>query len=672
MNIGSDRLASSIDITNRYETTASITCERLARNQRVRRNLPEGGRLRFDRQLPFLCLFRGDLTGLSNPANHAPNASHNLASHQNDASARELITSEAAYVFASDRDSHHRGLSNLCGMISSSMQEHFGTFLLIEVWERDTGDQDTDTPDFEVIVPSINSIASTTDTLCDALRTIRISGRTPVVVKTEAEPAEARGLPELAALCEDTRGACCYVGIVVRPFYRDHIHRKIYPLAFQGLRGKLARVIRKTVAEFTGSPSGKAQPHYDHYGPSSMVKAARLVDQQLCEVADSFDYLLQVTPVNADAITSQIDKTGQHEEPPMQYRHLPHHPNILKRRLFDIEIERVEDPTLAHLFWEKQDEIDRQLTSLRDLHSPELALHDDPQPSNFLTSSLQLYGSPEPSLVKLAAEILERIPKRVSPPKKTETSQHGVDADTLMQAAREEIDYYHARMTEFNATVERDDSIASGIMVSKDKLLVSPDVSISRERLAPLLHHEIGTHLLTYFNGRCQPFRQLHGGLARYEELQEGLAVLAEYLVGGLTQSRLRTLAARVLAVDWMVEGRSFRDVLGKLQTNHDFSLRQATTITVRVFRGGGLTKDMIYLRGLRDLLDYLSNGHDLEPLYVGKIGLHHVPYIQELRRRGVILPPRILPRFLEDDAARQRLDACRGKSVIDLLENTE
>ncbi|NIQ16470.1 MAG: DUF1704 domain-containing protein, partial [Candidatus Dadabacteria bacterium] len=69
-------------------------------------------------------------------------------------------------------------------------------------------------------------------------------------------------------------------------------------------------------------------------------------------------------------------------------------------------------------------------------------------------------------------------------------------------------------------------------------------------RVEALLQHEIGTHALTYFNGLSQPFKQLCIGLSGYEELQEGLAVLAEYLVGGLSKPRLRLLAGRVVAVN--------------------------------------------------------------------------------------------------------------------------
>ena len=48
------------------------------------------------------------------------------------------------------------------------------------------------------------------------------------------------------------------------------------------------------------------------------------------------------------------------------------------------------------------------------------------------------------------------------------------------------------------------------------------------EKAAALLAHEVGTHIVTYVNGKAQPFRQLYAGLAGYEAFQEGIAVLAE------------------------------------------------------------------------------------------------------------------------------------------------
>ena len=91
----------------------------------------------------------------------------------------------------------------------------------------------------------------------------------------------------------------------------------------------------------------------------------------------------------------------------------------------------------------------------------------------------------------------------------------------------------------------------------------------------------------------------------------------------------------------------------------------------MRVHRGGGLTKDAVYLRGLEWLLQYLGNGGDLEPLWIGKIGLRHIPIIQELRWRKVLSSAPLTPRFLHELSARERMAKLQaGATVMDLFES--
>src|SRR5690606_21538659 len=126
----------------------------------------------------------------------------------------------------------------------------------------------------------------------------------------------------------------------------------------------------------------------------------------------------------------------------------------------------------------------------------------------------------------------------------------------------------------------------------------------------------------------------LASGLSGADELQEGLAVLAEALLGGLTRTRLRKLAARVVAVHRLTQGADFIDVYRELNHGFGFDQHTAFKVTLRVFRGGGLTKDAIYLRGLQQVLDYVATGHPIEVLLVGKFGLSHVPLVAQLLER--------------------------------------
>ena len=160
----------------------------------------------------------------------------------------------------------------------------------------------------------------------------------------------------------------------------------------------------------------------------------------------------------------------------------------------------------------------------------------------------------------------------------------------------------------------------------------------------------------------------MYAGFAGYDQLQEGLAVLAEFLVDGLTVNRMRLLAGRVIAADSLVNGNTFIETFERLHQQYNFTEHTSYYITMRIYRGGGLTKDAVYLAGLMNVLDYLKDGGKLETLYTGKFNTNHVALIEELLHRDILKKPE-LPRFLERDSVQQRLHRLReGVSLTELL----
>lgn len=648
------------DLTSWFAQLSETVCNRLAENQRVRRTLPAEGRLRIDRQLPFLCVYR-------QPENRV------------DTGTRDLIIGEAAYLFASGNAELHSHLESLCQRVAATLAEHFGTFLLLEVWSLPEADlhssngttKEASWPsrpvpmhyEIQAVDPAI--IPATLEAFTDALHEINLLARTPEVVIRQKRVIAPPGLPALNLLDQHPAlSGLVHIGLGVEPIYRDPITGDLFPVVLRALRQQVAFAIRKAVAAFTGdvhrgdpvaeSKHQRLPTDYLVLGQSAFVRATSVVDQQLAEISEAFDFLLQVTPVNTAEAWTEFQQSGFRTPPQLYYRPLPYYPHLMKRRLFELPIEHVEDATLGLLFWEKQAELDRQLTALQDLNT-ELFRH----------GSLQLYGAPDPGLRMLAEQVLETLPA----PESSERPAAG--ADTVSQLAQQEIDRYHRLNPEFHARVEINDTIAAGVMVVHNRLLISRTVRVPGDQLPALLHHEVGTHVLTYCNGQSQSLHQMHAGLAGYEELQEGLAVLAEFLAGGLTAKRMRALASRVLAAHSMLSGDGFVRTFAYLREQCLLTERAAFTTTVRAYRGGGFTKDIIYLRGLRELLDYLRQGFKIEPLYVGKIALRHVPIIQELRRRSILQPPALLPLFLKGARAHTRLEQCRGLTVVDLARNS-
>jgi uncharacterized protein (TIGR02421 family) len=376
------------------------------------------------------------------------------------------------------------------------------------------------------------------------------------------------------------------------------------------------------------------------------------IDRELADIALGYRFLLDVTPVNLIDARRRFFDEGT--PPEFRYRPLEDDVDIVASRLAKVDTHAVEDATLSHLLQAKHREVGLQIEMLRCRGS-----------TDFLPLSTELYGAVSPILLAAADQLLDEI---VVPPHDGEQS---LDAVAFAQLAEAELDRYRQACPDLDAHVEvRDDG--SSVMVVNGDILIASTARFPASRVTALLQHEVGTHVVTYVNGTHQPLRLLAAGLAGYEETQEGLAVLAEHLVGGLTAARLRQLAARVVAVHEMVEGASFPDVHRTL-VDAGVSRVPAFSIAARVFRSGGLTKDAVYLRGLIDLMAHLSAGGDLDVLWLGKMALADAPLVEQLRSRDMLHDAMLRPRYLDNPAAPARLrQAGVATALADLIGDAQ
>lgn len=618
---------------------------KLAEDQYVRQELPGGGRLRFDRRLPFICVYR-------RPADY------------DDAGTEQLITSETAYlILPADAKAARQGIALLHAIVEG-LASHFGSFLVLEVWATDVHSMKLEPringylpprPKFEIVVPSQHIPRVTVESLSKALgkvQLLRQSAEVTIISNDTPSPPDMKPLLKPAILHQLNSFA---LGLAIQPVYRERSTNEVFPRVVRSIRRGINTALKQAFFTFAHRRTNVRPDHYYALGRRSVVKAVFEIDHQLAAIGRSFDLLLQATPVNAEAAWRDF-RRGKFDQPPVfYYRPLTIDPLLLKRQLYMIPVERIEDPTLSYLFRQKQDELDRQITLLSDIDSP-----------RFLPESLQIYGGVSDWLLSQAKELLDRVPTRSG----EESARGQLSAAEFAKRARSEFAFYRKQCPDFAAKVSVREDLYTGMMVSADELLIGGRTRVPLRRVDALLQHEIGTHLVTRFNGRQQPFQQLEVGLAGYDGLQEGLAVLAEYLVGGLSRFRIRVLAARVMAAHQMLGGASFIETFRTLDRTFEFSQRTAYTVAMRVYRGGGLTKDAVYLRGLLQILKYLREGGDVEPLYIGKIAAAHIPLISELRLRQVIKPPALRPRYMDDRRAAKKMERLRdGQSVLQLLE---
>lgn len=374
------------------------------------------------------------------------------------------------------------------------------------------------------------------------------------------------------------------------------------------------------------------------------------VDRELARMDVEIDWLLALSPIHNDALWAGFKANGFRSIGPLRYASLHLDLHAAREELLALPVEEIESPLLSGLLAEKQRELDRQIELIR-LRGTD----------GFLNASLDLFGGVEPRLLKLAQAILATVD-----PSPALEADAGIEE--VLSAAEHDISWYCGRAQDFSIKVEIDNDLNSMMMVSHDTFYIDGNIRIPRARIQPLIQHEIGTHVLTRHNGHKQSLRQLEVGLAHYDPLQEGLGVFAEYLAGYLPGERLRILAARVVAVAMAIDGSDVPEIFDLLHRVHDFPTDEAFDIAVRALRGGGLTKDAVYLSGLRDLVEYLNDGGEFELLFVGKFALSHRRVLDQLVEEGWVSAAELMPRYMSDPAAGRRLEECRRLPVEKLF----
>jgi uncharacterized protein (TIGR02421 family) len=599
-----------------------------------RRTFEAGGRVHIDRPLPFLVL------------NRHPDVAFSLAQ-------RVAAISPSNVVWPEDKAADTEAQACIRAVLEHQRRD-FPRFLVVSLYDlpRDAS-LDEDSPRLEafrfVLSASGDGPAqSAAHRLQSVLDEVRIDLRDARIESIDHAYAE----PGLEAVVDGVEGIS-HLSLGLPQIYRVPGEERIYPQIHHELEAAVFDALLQCFSAFVASTTPGDYRHYRTLGRSRFIEAALTVDKELGRISRSFDFLLSVSPINTTEAFEQF-QAGKCDRPPkFRYRPLSVSPELSKRALYAIDIHTVEDPVLETLFHEKQRELDQQLLMLQYRNTPQ-----------FRHASLLQYGPVETALLEQARGILEHV--QADDACSTGSS---VDCHAVKDAAETLIARYRKRIPEFKAEVCLREDIAPGLMVSGQSLLVSTETHMTRGRLDALLQHEVSVHVLTAVNGNHQGLSIFGAGLAGYEGIQEGLGVFAEFAVDGLTDARLRLLAARVVVVEAMLEGAGFIDAWRLLHHDHGFTARGAFNIVARVYRSGGLGKDAIYLRGLKQVVDFIASGRDLDPFWFGKIAEHHVPVVDELKARGMLRKPLATPEFLSRSSAQRHIQRIRGGcSFLDLI----
>ncbi|WP_235891186.1 flavohemoglobin expression-modulating QEGLA motif protein [Sphingobacterium lumbrici] len=566
--------------------------------------IPNVGKLVFNKIVPYLFIYRIPIMG-------------------KDRMLTELAKSETASVIYKTDFTREDWI----GMIAEALAKEFGSCLVIEVWNA---------PQDQVEDISIQLSQKNALQLAEYFAKNIVLEAPDITVALEklSKVPKPEGYSDLFTLKKLQEKQIMSLGISVKQRYIDRQGHTL-PILLRHFRETLGKSLSRLFFEFLRIHTTVKATEFKLQTHEELSKFVLEIDKKLAQESQRFDFLLLVTPINAHEAWLQFKKDKFYRTPKFIYRPMPIDPDLVKRNLYNLRIEDLYDPTIAYLFRDKRTELDAMMSMLSDRGK-----------EDFMHGSLQIFGAVSDKLLNTAKALLTVIDSGDSPNIKEDKK---LDAHGFAKMAREEIQYLQAQRPDFNTTVRVRDDI-SGVMVNRGILNISKEYQIGIERAKALIQHEVGTHIVTYFNGKTQPLSLFSLGVPGYEQLQEGLAVFAEYLVGGLSNDRLRTISGRVLAVRYMLMGHSFIDTFSMLTEEYHFAQQTAFQMTMRVYRGGGLTKDALYLQGLIELIQYLKDGKDIRLLTVGKIREDYLPIVKDLMQRGVLQPPALIPRYLSKE----------------------
>ena len=338
------------------------------------------------------------------------------------------------------------------------------------------------------------------------------------------------------------------------------------------------------------------------------------IDNHIDALVKKIELLNYVNPTNIESEKKKFFNSKYLTDPIFTYPKIDFDKFSLHREFFKLSIDKIEDEKLKEFY----EEIIYFYSGLIQ------CIETIGKGKKFYYNSLRSFGTPTENDVDNAKFILH-----------FDNEDENSDIFTPKYTANETEQFFREYSKKYNFTYLIQNSSAMGAIAmvsnSKKALVLNENHTFSENEINVLTNHEIGVHMVTTMNGLLHPLKIFSHGFPNNEETQEGLAVFSEYMSGNLTIKRLKELAYRVLAVDSLAKGYSFSRTFRMLHNGFDLGKEEAFHISVRAHRGGGFTKDYLYLSGLKKIYNFYQHQQDLRLLLTGKVSLEFVDFISYL-----------------------------------------
>jgi len=406
----------------------------------------------------------------------------------------------------------------------------------------------------------------------------------------------------------------------IKKVFMDEETGELYPLVLEELKTGVKEAIGETAAFFMRRFGKKKSFSKSDVLSSVVPKEVTLLDKKLFELCKNIETLNFINPVNLASERKRFFAKKGRTEPEFRYKQLNIDPYQFREALYKLPVEDVLDADIQQLYRHIIDNLATKIELLTSIGT-----------DTFKYNSLKYYGEPSNTDVQNANFLLHL------PVMEEELNQETYNAFYAAEYFRNK-----AKEWQLDCKIETSSKVVAKAMVNSAKklLLINKEAQFTKAELEAFAYHELGIHMLTTINSKQQPLKVFSLGLVGNTLTQEGLAIFSEYCSGHLTLNRLKILALRVIAVNLMLEHNSFAKTFHSLVNEYNMDEPAAFTMTTRVYRGGGFTKDHLYLRGFTEILKLSLEEAPLEDLLVGKTGLLDFSVTSEMIERGMLKKP--------------------------------
>ncbi|MBT4918344.1 MAG: DUF1704 domain-containing protein [Nitrosomonadales bacterium] len=516
----------------------------------------------------------------------------------------------------------HENYYKVTHALIEKLEDLFGASLVYDVHSYNHQRWDRDVPVFNIGVEKIDTkkYAKYINNWKEELEQIELTG---ITVKAELNDVfYGRGY-NLEYITKNFNNTLV-LATEISKIYCDEKTGEIYPQVIKNIQARFKKAILNNANLYVNDLTNWKYNDKNMLLDNSITKTIQKIDNHLYRLLKSFEMLTYINPINVNSEKARFFKSKFTVNPNFKYKPIKINPYELTKSLHSIDTTQIEDITIRHLY-------ESVITGCIDKINLLSSIGTD----KFLYNSLRYFGRPNKVDIRNAEYIL------LLPEIKEENirgQRFGVDkAKEIFEEAFENYG--------FKGKIKVDKKSLSTVMVinSTKTVVLKDGATFSQNELQYLAEHEIGVHMVTTMNATNNKLKIFSVGLPINTRTGEGMAVLSEYLSGNFTMNRLRELALRVVAVDLMCNGSDFKECFNSLVQDYKIEHNRAYNLVTRVYRGGGFTKDYLYLNGFSQLFKFWQDGNDLTPLLVGKTSIGFYNTIVEMIDRNLIEKPQFI-----------------------------